>query len=62
MESIVTRGARVLNVGMSVDGANEIARRARGSARIAVACCAAVRDFVFSGRCHIDHRKIAITR
>ncbi|HBY28824.1 MAG TPA: Holliday junction branch migration DNA helicase RuvB, partial [Bradyrhizobium sp.] len=30
LEKIVTRGARVLNIGMSPDGANEIARRARG--------------------------------
>src|SRR5438128_6796 len=29
LEKIVTRGARVLNVGMTPDGANEIARRAR---------------------------------
>ncbi|MGY4256803.1 DNA polymerase III delta prime subunit [Bradyrhizobium sp. USDA 4516] len=35
LEKIVTRGARVLNIGMTADGANEIARRARGTPRIA---------------------------
>ena len=32
LEDIVTRGARVLGIGMSKDGANEIARRSRGTA------------------------------
>ena len=35
LEGIVARGARVLNIPMSADGANEIARRARGTPRIA---------------------------
>ena len=35
LEKIVSRGARVLNIGMTADGANEIARRARGTPRIA---------------------------
>src|ERR671917_271516 len=35
LELIVSRGARVLGIGMTADGANEIARRARGSPRIA---------------------------
>src|SRR5690554_1939132 len=35
LEQIVTRGARVLGIGMTPDGANEIARRARGTPRIA---------------------------
>ena len=35
LEQIVTRGARVLKIGMTKDGANEIARRARGTPRIA---------------------------
>src|SRR5256884_4037054 len=35
LERIVTRGARVLRIGMTADGANEIARRARGTPRIA---------------------------
>src|SRR4029077_21296213 len=35
LEKIVTRGARVLKIGMTADGAHEIARRARGTPRIA---------------------------
>src|SRR5262249_56544617 len=35
LEEIVNRGARVLGIGITSDGANEIARRARGTPRIA---------------------------
>src|SRR3979409_2447023 len=35
LELIVNRGARVLGIGMTPDGANEIARRARGRPRLA---------------------------
>src|ERR1700731_667776 len=35
LEKIVSRGARVLKIGVTADGANEIARRARGTPRIA---------------------------
>src|SRR4029077_20928211 len=45
LEKIVTRGARVLNIGMTPDGANEIARRARGTPRIAGRLLRPVRDF-----------------
>jgi holliday junction DNA helicase RuvB len=44
LELIVTRGARVLGVGMSAEGANEIARRARGTPRIAGRLLRRVRD------------------
>ncbi|PPD13929.1 MAG: Holliday junction branch migration DNA helicase RuvB [Methylobacterium sp.] len=44
LELIVTRGARVLGIGMSPDGANEIARRARGTPRIAGRLLRRVRD------------------
>ena len=45
LQSIVSRGARVLGVAMSDDGANEIARRARGTPRIAGRLLRRVRDF-----------------
>jgi Holliday junction DNA helicase RuvB len=45
LELIVTRGARVLGIGMTDDGANEIARRARGTPRIAGRLLRRVRDF-----------------
>ena len=44
LEDIVTRGARVLGIGMSKDGANEIARRSRGTPRIANRLLRRVRD------------------
>ena len=45
LELIVRRGARVLGIGMSDDGANEIARRSRGTPRIAGRLLRRVRDF-----------------
>src|SRR5262249_15352258 len=55
----VNRGARVLGIGMTPDGANEIARRARGTPRIAGRLLRRVRDFAYvEGASAID-RKIA---
>src|SRR5215471_4785328 len=45
LEEIVQRGARVLGIGMTGDGANEIARRARGTPRIAGRLLRRVHDF-----------------
>jgi Holliday junction DNA helicase RuvB len=45
LETIVKRGARVLNLSISADGAQEIARRARGTPRIAGRLLKRVRDF-----------------
>jgi Holliday junction DNA helicase RuvB len=45
LQSIVSRGARVLGVNLSEDGANEIAKRARGTPRIAGRLLRRVRDF-----------------
>ena len=45
LEDIVNRGARVLGIGITPDGANEIARRARGTPRIAGRLLRRVRDF-----------------
>ncbi len=45
LEEIVNRGARVLTIGITADGANEIARRARGTPRIAGRLLRRVRDF-----------------
>jgi holliday junction DNA helicase RuvB len=49
LELIVNRGARVLGIGITPDGANEIARRARGTPRIAGRLLRRVRDFA-----HVD--------
>ena len=45
LESIVRRGARVIGLELAEDGANEIARRARGTPRIAGRLLRRVRDF-----------------
>jgi holliday junction DNA helicase RuvB len=45
LEAIVHRGARVLGTGITADGANEIARRARGTPRIAGRLLRRLRDF-----------------
>jgi Holliday junction DNA helicase RuvB len=45
LETIVNRGARILGLAMSQDGASEIARRARGTPRIAGRLLRRVRDF-----------------
>lgn len=45
LRKVVTRGAALLHVGIAVEGAEEIARRARGTPRIAVRLLRRVRDF-----------------
>ena len=52
LEEIVHRGARVLGVAITPDGANEIARRARGTPRIAGRLLRRLRDFA-----HVDGSK-----
>jgi holliday junction DNA helicase RuvB len=55
LEEIVNRGARVLGIGVTADGANEIARRARGTPRIAGRLLRRVRDFAaVAGAAAID--------
>ena len=45
LETIVTRAAGILDVGIEADGAREIARRSRGTPRIANRLLRRVRDF-----------------
>ena len=59
LELIVNRGARVLGLGMSEDGANEIARRSRGTPRIAGRLLRRVRDFAYVGKVDKVDRKLA---
>src|SRR5262249_56001892 len=55
LEEIVNRGARLLGIGMTGDGASEIARRARGTPRIAGRLLRRVRDFALvAGATAID--------
>ena len=59
LEDIVNRGARVLGIGMTADGANEIARRARGTPRIAGRLLRRVRDFAAVADANSIDRAIA---
>ena len=59
LESIVNRGARVIGLEISSDGANEIARRARGTPRIAGRLLRRVRDFAVVENAAVVDRKIA---
>lgn len=45
LEEIVTRGARIMDMNMTPDGANEVAKRARGTPRVAGRLLRRVRDF-----------------
>src|ERR1051326_7790325 len=59
LELIVNRGARVLGIGMTPEGANEIARRARGTPRIAGRLLRRVRDFAHVEKAQAIERKLA---
>jgi Holliday junction DNA helicase RuvB len=59
LEQIVNRGARVLGLSMTADGANEVARRARGTPRIAGRLLRRVRDFALVGGAKSVDRKLA---
>ncbi len=55
LKKIVVRGAGILNIGITDDGAVEIAKRSRGTPRVAGRLLKRVRDFaVFEGRKEID--------
>jgi len=57
LEQIVRRGARILGMPLGDDGALEIARRARGTPRIAGRLLRRVRDFAsVAGDGHVDRR------
>jgi len=59
LESIVRRGARVIGLALSEDGANEIARRSRGTPRIAGRLLRRVRDFAVVEGAAVVSRAIA---
>jgi Holliday junction DNA helicase RuvB len=59
LELIVRRGAEKLNFALSPDGAAEIARRARGTPRIAGRLLRRVRDFAAVARQDLVDREIA---
>ena len=59
LEDIVRRGARLMRLGMTDDGAQEIARRARGTPRIAGRLLRRVRDFAEVAKADAVTRQIA---
>jgi holliday junction DNA helicase RuvB len=59
LQSIVTRGARLMGLPMSPEGAREIARRARGTPRIAGRLLRRVRDFAEVAKAEIVDRDVA---
>jgi Holliday junction DNA helicase RuvB len=65
LQSIVERGARILSLDLSREGAREIAARARGTPRIAGRLLKRVRDFAaVAGHGHVDAKiaDAALTR
>ena len=59
LEEIVRRGARVLALDMTADGAREIARRSRGTPRVAGRLLRRVRDFASVGGAQTVTRAVA---
>ncbi|HET9629484.1 MAG TPA: Holliday junction branch migration DNA helicase RuvB [Novosphingobium sp.] len=59
LERVVTRGAGLLGIGIEPAGAQEIARRARGTPRVAGRLLRRVRDFAHVGGSEIITREIA---
>ncbi len=65
LEQIVSRGARLLDLTLTADGAHEIAKRSRGTPRVAVRLLRRVRDFAtVAGADEVDAVKAdaALTR
>jgi Holliday junction DNA helicase RuvB len=64
LEQVVRRAARLLGLALTEDGAKEIARRSRGTPRIAGRLLRRVRDFAQSGGGEVDSRvaDAALTR
>ncbi len=59
LEYIVRRGARIMQMGISPDGALEVARRSRGTPRIAGRLLRRVRDFALVAGADVIDRRIA---
>jgi Holliday junction DNA helicase RuvB len=59
LELVVRRGARVLSLNITPDGSNEIARRARGTPRIAGRLLRRIRDFAHVRRAEAVDRALA---
>jgi holliday junction DNA helicase RuvB len=57
LQSVIERASALLKIGMSKDGAHEIARRSRGTPRIAIRLLKRVRDFAHAeGKESVDQK------
>ncbi len=59
LKQIILRDAKILNIKIDDDGALEIARRSRGTPRIAIRLLKRVRDFASAKKADLVNRKIA---
>ena len=59
LQKVVSRGARVLGAPMNADGAREIARRARGTPRVAGRLLRRVRDFASVEKAEVINAEVA---
>ncbi|MFZ8864521.1 MAG: Holliday junction branch migration DNA helicase RuvB [Rickettsiales bacterium] len=59
LEQVIFRGAEILKIKINIDGATEIAKRARGTPRIALRILRRVRDFAIYENQEIIEQKIA---
>jgi Holliday junction DNA helicase RuvB len=59
LQNVVERAASLLNISISKDGSHEIARRARGTPRIAIRLLRRVRDFAHAMEKDVIDKKLA---
>jgi len=59
LETVIERGAKILNIGIDKEGAHEIARRSRGTPRIALRLLKRVRDFALFEDSKVINKEIA---
>ncbi len=59
LQSVVERACTFLNIGITPDGSHEIARRSRGTPRIAIRLLRRVRDFAHAASKNIIDKKLA---
>ena len=61
LQNVVERAAALLNIGISKDGSHEIARRSRGTPRIAIRLLRRVRDFAHAASKSVIDKTLADT-
>lgn len=59
LEQIIKRDSKILNIGIEIQACKEIAKRSRGTPRIAIRLLKRVRDFAINAKLEIINQKIA---